>query len=172
MKAPRSGASQATWIIRAVAVAVIGWAVVFAVVGRWTLRGGEFREDRESFRSELMVEDGMPVALPVHLPAGYQVPNGYGNGGPADGPPDSTSVSFPPTDKAKAKDHLRDVELCAEHVASSSGGCPTDIGGTTIVRTVDGVRVRITLRDHNEANRLAWQNVPLTTDFDMVSWLY
>ncbi|MFD2077507.1 hypothetical protein SAMN05421678_11218 [Actinopolymorpha cephalotaxi] len=172
MQAPRSGASEATWIIRAVVVAVIGWVVVFALIGKWTLRGGDFREDRESFRDNLMVEDGMPVALPVDLPPGYQVPDGYGSGGPADGPPDSTSVSFPPTDRAKAKDHLRDVELCAEHAANTSGGCPTDIGGTTIVRTVDGVRVHITLRDHNETNRLAWQNVPLTTDFDMVSWLH
>jgi hypothetical protein len=171
MKAARSGGSQARWIVLAVAFAVAGWAIVLTFGDSWTWHGGQSSEDREWLRGQLIVDEGVPVVLPVELPAGYQIPDTYGHGGPADGPINSTSVIFPPTENARAKNHLQDVDLCVEQAVNPGDGCTTDNRARTIVRTVDGARVVITLQDHNETNRVAWQRVPLTTDLEKVAWL-
>ncbi|MBE1608935.1 hypothetical protein [Actinopolymorpha pittospori] len=153
------------------AVAVTGWGMAVAFGGSWPWRRGRFKEDRELFRGGLMVNGDVPVALPIELPAGYQVPDKHGVARPVDGPVDATSFSFPPTGKARAKKRLGEVELCVEYAEKSAHRCPTDGGAATIVRTVDRIRVVITLQDHNEANRVAWQTVPLTTDLEKVAWL-
>ena len=171
MNAVRGGACRRTWIALVAAAVVASCGIVVALGSAWPWRRGRFSEDRELFRRHLMVNGDVSLALPVQLPAGYQVPDGYGAGRPLDGPIDSLSVSFPPTARFWAKKKLGEVELCVEHTGKAVCRCPTDGGATTIVRTVDRIRVVITLQDHDEANRLAWQTVPLTTDLEKVAWL-
>ncbi|GAA5019552.1 hypothetical protein [Actinopolymorpha pittospori] len=141
---------------------LLGVLLIAAGVAPWWLFG-------DSARTQLGVDRGAPVAIPVDLPVGYDIADSFGYGTNAKGRPDKSLISVEAAEDAAA-DTSRQVHICVDDAANNDHPCGPGIAGN-LVRVVDGRRIVISLPDDSTATRADWQSVQFTTHVDDVAWL-
>jgi hypothetical protein len=120
-------------------------------------------------RRQLGVDRGAPVAIPVDLPSGYDIPDSFGYGTDAKGRPDKSLINVEAAKDAAAH-ASRQVHICVDDAANNDHPCGPEIAGN-LVRVVDGRRIVISLPEDSTATRAEWQSVQFTTHVDDVAWL-
>ncbi|MEQ7007435.1 hypothetical protein ABN028_14760 [Actinopolymorpha sp. B17G11] len=155
------------WSLLLGTAAILALPVLF-VADHLTVRAPDIT-DRATVREMIGPPGGIPIALPVELPPGYEPPDFWEHSTDLNGRVDARSVAFFPTAEAREDRQVATVRMCVE--ADSIGHGPCGFGANPVERHVGNVRVLIWLPDHDPDNRAAWRTVPFTADLNEVRWL-
>jgi hypothetical protein len=145
-------------------------------------------DERHEVRDELDPAEGPPMALPVELPPGYDLPDDYYTVSMSyprsfasefilgkDERALSRHAPIPATNARRMESWSSDpgsVLLCVEYADNGESRCGA-LPGRELVRTVGLVRVVIQIgSDAPPGTKEAWQPIKFTTDLDEVTWLH
>ncbi|MGW5363223.1 hypothetical protein [Actinopolymorpha pittospori] len=187
-----AGRRAPLWIAVGLVAAALTWS---------HLTGGEDEpapDTREYAQAQLAAAEGVPMVLPVTLPAGYDygrlysfdsgsrdqtgdgtsltdlgLPEGYGGADASWRHADSREVVFfPDPDRSSDDDDLPIVAVCVQPTSLDDEPCSESQDARHLQRHLGGTRVAIYVasKDHHDVS--AWRDLALTTDLSRVRWLH
>ena len=154
---------ESVWTVL-IALAVIGVAAWLFMAGRNP--DSASREDTAA----LIQTEGIPLPLPIRLPAGYEASDHYSTSTDEAGIAYTRATRFHPSGVQAPRD-APVVVLCAQGVDAPSQPCAPPPTMEHVERLVGSTLVVMWAEYPQEASLGRWKSLELTTDLDEVTWL-